>query len=205
MTDYSSTIAGNYPGGIRITCILDEGAPTIVTSFDQAGMSQKTLTWNSEIEEGDIVAISNDTSATFSACSGIPLMEHPVNAETLIIGRVVSPPRMMKFPAADADANTLAKRLAGKYYRTALVEIWGGITKIQAVTVIANGTNACVPGVGTTLVVDISECQSAKDLVFDSVASGGVGVIPFHYMPAGVDGDTYTVLVGITGLMLAQS
>jgi len=206
MTDNTSTIAGNYPGGIRITCILDEGAPTVSTNtYDRAGLSQTALTWASELKEGDLVAISNDTAGTYAACNGIPLVEVPQNGETLVIGRIVSPPRLMKFPATSSEADTLAKRLSGKYYRTALVELWGGITKIMAATFVCNGTNACVQGVGATLKLGISASVAAGNLVFGAAASGGAGVIPFHYAPAGTSGDTYTVLVGITDLMTAQT
>jgi hypothetical protein len=45
MADNTSDIAGNYAGGIRITCILDEGAPTIVDSFDQMGLEAKSYTF----------------------------------------------------------------------------------------------------------------------------------------------------------------
>ena len=202
-TDNTSKIAGDYPGGIRITCILDEGAPTIVTSYDQQNRSQKTLTWASEIEEGDYVGISNDTAGTYAACGGIPLVETPVDKETLVIGRVRSTPRLVRFPAADADANDLSERLAGKYYRIALVEIYGGITKIKDAVVKSNGTNGVVQGVGTTLNFNITDSAAAKDLCFITAADKGVGVIPFHYMASGEAGDTATVLVGINGLMYA--
>jgi len=205
MTDSTSDIAGDYPGGQRITCILDEGAPTIVTSFDQAGRSQKTLTWAAEIEEKDYVGISNDTAGTYAACGGIPLLELPANGETLVIGRVVSTPRLVRFPAVSADADTLAERLAGKYYRVALVEIYGGIDKLKDATIMCDGSNACVQGVGATLKFNMTSALAAKDLCFDSAASGGVGVIPFHYVAAGSDGDTATCLVGITGLMIAAT
>jgi hypothetical protein len=37
----------------------------------------------------------------------------------------------------------------------------------------------------------------------DSAASGGTGLIPFHYVAAGTDGDTSSCLVGVTGLITA--
>lgn len=204
MTDNTSSIAGNYAGGIVITCILDEGAPTVSsTSYDQLGQSAKGLTWASELAENDIVAISNDTANTYAATGGLPVVEKPVNTETLVIGQIVGTPRLMAFPAASADADTLAERLAGKYYRVANVMIFGGITAVREATIMCDGSNACVPGVGTTLKYNITSGATNHELSFDSAASGGVGVIPFHYVPAGSDGDTYTCLVGITGLLLA--
>jgi hypothetical protein len=204
MTYNTSDYAGNYPSILPITCILNEGAPTIVTSYDQLGQSQKTLTWASELYEGNYVAITNDTAVTYDACKGIPCVEKPVNGETLVIGKIVGTPRLVKFPANDAAANTLAERIAGRYYRIANVEILGGITKLEDATVMADGSNACVPGVGTTLKYNITSGDDAgAGLQLDSVESGGEGVIPFHYAPAGTDGDTTTVLVGITAPLVA--
>ena len=203
--DNTSKIAGDYPGGLRLTCILDEGAPTIVTSFDQMGLEATSYTFATPLEEGDVVALSNDSANTYVACGGIPVVEKPANGETLVFGRIVSTPQLQAMPAADADADTLAERLSGEYYRIADVEIWAGITKITKATVMANGTNATVPGVGATLKFNITSGYSATDqgLQFDSAASAGVGVIPFHAVPAGTDGDLYSCLVGITGPMIA--
>lgn len=205
MTDNTSTIAGNYPGGIRITCILEEGNPTVSTSsYDPTGQYRTNLTYASELAEGDVVALANDTGCTFAATGGIPVVEKAGNGETLVIGQIVSTPKMIRMPATSAAANSLANRLAGKYYRTAVVEIWC-CNKVAVATIMQNGSNACVPGVGTTLKYNITSGYSGHTLCFDSDSSGGVGVIPFHYVAAGSDGDTATALVGITGLMFAAT
>jgi len=206
MTAATSTIAGNYPGGIRITCILEEGNPTVGSQhYSQVGFYNTALTYASELYEGDVVALANDSDCTFTATGGIPVVEKASNGETLVIGQIVSAPKMKKFPAASSDADSLAKRLAGKYYRTAIVELWGGITKVTTATVMCNGTNACVPGVGTTLNFNITSSYAAHGLCFDSASANGTGVIPFHYVPAGSDGDTYTILCGITGPFYAAT
>ena len=109
---------------------------------------------------------------------------------------------MLNTPATDAAANDLDERLDGKYYRCANVEIMGGITSIQEATVMCDGGNATAPGVGTTLKFNITSGYAANGkLQFDTASSGGTGVIPFHTVPTGTDADTYTCLVGITGLM----
>lgn len=202
MTDTRSTIAGNYPGGIRLTCILNEGAPTVVTSYDQQGRTQKTLTFAAGLAENDIVAIANDSDCTFVACGGVPCVETPANGETLVVGQIVSTPEINRFPANDAAANDLSERLAGGYYRTAIVEFWPFIKVIKA-DIMVDGSNACVPGVGATLKYNITSGSANHKLSFDSAANSGVGVVPLHYVAAGSDGDTATALVGITGLMLA--
>lgn len=202
MTDNTSTIAGNYPGGIRITCILNEGNPTITTrSFDQRGLYSTQCTYASELQEGDVVALANNSDCTYVATGGVPVMERGADSESLIIGQIVSTPKTLKTPAASTDANSLALRLAGKYYRTAIVELWGGITKVTDATVMCNGTNATVPGVGATIAFNITSGYANHSLCFDQVSSGGQGAIPLTYVAAGSDGDTYTCLVGITDLM----
>lgn len=204
MTSYESTIAGNYKGtGPRIECILDEGAPTRhANSMMPTGETLTVITWASQLEEGQVVALSNDVACTYSATEGSPVVEKAVDSESLVIGQIVSKPELKGFAPTDASANDLSERLAAKYYRTAIVEfhIPG---RVVAAQFMANGTNACVPGVGATLKANITKMYTADNdgYFFDAAASGGVGVIPLHYAPAGTDGDTYTVLCLLTGLL----
>lgn len=208
MTDNTNTVAGNYQGGIRLTCILDEGAPTKYTAMKSDGTYENVWVWASPLEEGDVVAISNDTANTWAATGGIPLVEKPVNGETFVIGMIVSSPEPVVSPTAtDADTDTLAERLTGKYYRTAEVEIWGGITKIMKAVVMHDGTRTLTPGGGTTAKFNITSGYSGtgQGLQLDLEASGGVGIIPFHHVAAGSDGDLSNCLVGITGLLIATT
>ena len=206
MTDNTVNYAGSHPGlkNVTKTCILNEGAPTVVDrSYGADGLWEKTLTWATELYPGDYVAICNDTDVTFSACGGVPVVEKAANAESLVVGKIVSVPRPnMFFPAASADANDLSERLAGKYYRVANVEIMAGITKLEEAVIMCDGTNATTPGDGQYLKFNITSSYANHGLYFDTDNNkGGVGVIPFHYVPAGTDGDLYSCLVGITGLM----
>ena len=201
-TDGTTDYAGNYPGGIRITCILDEGAPTVANSYDQLGKKQKTLTWAAELNEGDVVAISNDTACTFAACGGNPCVEKAVTTEALVVGQIVGVPRLVNFPAADADANDLSERLAGGYHRTAVVEFWAFNKVIEGVHM-CNGTDAQVPGVAGTVRFNITSGYTNHGLYFDSSNTGGTCAVPLHYVAAGSDGDLYTSLYGITGLVTA--
>ena len=203
-TDSTSDIAGDYSGGIRITCILNEGNPTIATtSYDEMGKSAKGLTWASELEENNLVAIDNSSNCTYAACGGIPCVERATATETLVIGRIVSTPKLQRFPATSALANTLAKRLAGEYYRTAVVEIWGGITKVADAIVMTDGSHDCVPGVGATLGFNVAGGYADDGSLNLDYYGTGVGIIPFHYVTVDADGDTATVLVGITGMLYA--
>lgn len=204
MTDNTSSIAGDYKGGIEITCILNEGAPTVTSrTYGRDGTYDPGVVWASELKKGDVVAITNDSVVTFAAAGGIPVVETPVNNETLVIGYIDEEPTLRKTPPTTAAGDSLAKRLAGGYYRYATVVILGGITAVRKATVMCDGTNATVPGVGSTLKYNITSGSANSELSFVSAASGGVGVIPFHAVPAGTDGDTYSCLVGITGLMIA--
>jgi len=207
MTDNTSSIAGDYPGGIRVTCILNEGNPTVTaTSFDEIGRSAKGLTWASELEENNLVAIDNSSNCTYVACGGIPCVERATNAETLVIGRIVSVPKLQAFPATSALANTLSKRLAGEYYRTALVEIWGGITKVTDAIVQDDGSHAVVPGVATTLNYNMTDGYADDgSLNLIEAAGNGVGLIPFHYVVGASAGDLYSCLVGVTGMLYANT
>ena len=206
MADNTSSIAGNYPGGIKIPCILDEGAPTVTArTYDRTGKYAPGVTWASELYKDDIVALSNDTAATYAATGGLPLVELPVDGETLVIGQIVTEPELVVHPPTTAAANTLAERLAGQYYRVATVEIWGGITKIMKANVMQNGANAVVVGQSTILHYNITRGTALHTLCFDAEASGGVGVVAMHYCAAGTDGDTISCLVGINGILDAAT
>ena len=202
-----STIAGNYGGGIPITCILNEGAPTITDSgtyFGATGETEKVLTWATPLAENDWVAICDETDCMYIECGGNPVMERAANGETLVIGRIVSTPKLQKMPANDAAANDLDERLAGDYYRTAVVEIFGGITAIMKARVMCDGTNTVVPGVSTYLEMNMAGNLADHELAFDMDGTdNGVGVIPFHDVPNAANGTEYSCLVGVTGMLIA--
>lgn len=198
-----STIAGNYGGGIPITCILNEGAPTVTASgtyYGATGQTEKVLTWAAAISENDWVAICDDVLCMYAECDGLPVMELPDNGDTLMIGRVISTPKLQKMPANDAAANDLDERLAGDYYRTAVVEIFGGITAIIKGRVMCDGSKTVVPGVATNLDFNMAQSAAKHELAFD-MTGAGVGVIPFHDVPTDTNGVEYSCLVGITGML----
>jgi hypothetical protein len=207
MTDNQSSIAGDYRGtGPVIECILDEGATTYrARQMMPNGKQMGVFSYASPLEEGQVVALSNNAYAMYEECEGMPVVERAVNTESLVIGQIVSTPKLHAMaPTTDGDADYLNERLAGHYYRTALVEfhISGRIVEAQ---IMCNGSNALVPGVMTTLNFNITSAyvSGARGYYFDSGASNGVGGIPLHYVPAGSDGDLYTALVLLTGLLYA--
>ena len=205
VNDSTSYIAGNYGQGQTITCILDEGDVTPGTGIDAYGREQATYAFTSGLAEGDWVALSNDADNTFAATGGLILVEKAVTGEGLVLGRIVgTPTALKKVPATAAEANTLKERLAGGFYRKARVEITAfPIGSIKKFTVYSDGTNATVPGTGTTLLLSIAGTYANHGGYLDSAVSGGTGLIPLHSVPAGDDGDTCNILAVVTGLITA--
>lgn len=208
MTDYRSDIAGSYKNyGPTVLCILDEGAVTnrSKTVMPQTGQEISVFTYASPLYMGQVVALSNDTANTYAATEGMPVVERAVNAETLVVGQIVSEPQLLTAPSTtDADNDTLAERLAAKTYRVALVEFHISGT-VKKCSIMANGSNALVPGVMTTLNFNMASAYAsgARGYHFDSAAANGVGGIPLHYVGAGSDGDLYSALVLLTAMNYA--
>lgn len=207
MTDYRSNIAGDYPDNApEISVWLNEGAITVVSAGYGAGMRSQTFcTFATELREGDWVALANDAECLYSTLGPLPVVEKAVNAESLTFIQLTGTPEPSKIPAATGDADTLAKRITGGYMRKCRAKIYGGITGVKKATVMANGTNATIPGIATTLNFNITSAYAAttvkNKLCFDSAAANGVGVIPLQYVPAGVDGDLYNCEVGLVASM----
>lgn len=205
MTDYRSNIAATFHTSPvpEITAILDEGAITVGTGFGVGGRKETMCTLAAELYEGDYVALSNDAASLFAECGGLPVVEKAVNTESLVIFEIVTIEPAENTPANTTAANSLTKRIAGKFYRKARVRVYGGITAVVKADVMCDGTNATVPGVGTTLNFNITSSYANHKLCFDSASANGVGVIPFHNVPAGTDGDLYSCTVGLTAAFYA--
>ena len=201
MTDNTSDYAQNftYPEK-RYSCYLDEGAITVSTAYDLQGKEQKVCSYAAELKENDWVAISNDTGNTYAATGGSLLVEKPVSGESFVIGRIVGLPRTGKIPASSGVADTLAKRLSAGYLRSAIVEVTAFNAIIEGVFV-CDGTNAQSPGVATKLKMTLAGSYGGNGLVMDGSGSGGANAVPLHYCPAGTDGDTYSCMFGITGMI----
>lgn len=195
-----STIAGDILGGIPLTCILDEGAITVTDrTFGSGGTYETGMTFATELREGDVVTLSDATSNTYEACKGMPVVETVSNGDDKVFGIITSSPRLVIMPANTAAGDSLTKRLAGQYYRVATVEVWGGITAVRTAHLKSLDAVAVVPGVLTTLDVDVSQSTADHDLVLNDIAAAaGAGFMPLHYAPkAAAD---VTILVGIVGL-----
>lgn len=200
MSDNRTGIAGSFGKNFYPTALLEEGAITLATGYDPYGGRERTIAVGAApLHEGEPAALVNSSENTFAATHGNILVEVPQNGESLVLGRIGTP-EQPKTPASASLADTLTKRLSGGYLRTSGIEfLFQGIVK--KVTVKCDGSNPTIPGIGTTLKLDITDSQDADNLVFVQCASGGTGVIPLHYVPAGTAGDTYDCAVIMTGLV----
>lgn len=201
-----STYATEYGGVLQIPCIIDEGAPTVTArTYGPGGTFEVGHTWATELRKNDVISLSGETSNTYETCKGMPVVETVTNADDKVFGMIISEPRLVVTPPSTAATNTLQERLDGQYYRVATVEIWGGITAIRTAHLLTADAVAIVPGVETTLDVDVSQSNTDHDLVLNDVASGGVGFMPLHYVAKTTAGTSYTILVGMTALGTAAT
>ncbi len=209
MTDGTNNIAGMFAHrGPEPTVILNEGAPTVTASgsyFGGEGQTEKVLTWADQIAEGNLVALVVETDNTWAATDGVLMVEKPTTTEAFVVGRVSSTPKLVTMPATTAAGNTLAKRLAGGYYRTAEIELMAGVTAVLKAEVTADAATTPTTVGATTLLKHNLTSDYADDdtteikLIADS--SGGTGLIAFHYCANTASADVTNCLVGVTGLM----
>jgi|LGVF01.1.fsa_nt_gb hypothetical protein len=199
-SEYAGEIGGT---GLQLTCILNEGAPTVTArTYGPGGTYETGHTWASELRKGDVVTIDASTNCTFEACRGLPCMEPVSNGDDKVSGIILTEPKHAVVPGTSAAADTLVERLAGKYYRVATVEIWAGITAVRKAHVLCIGTGAITPGSTTELDVDVSQSTTDHDLVLNDRT--GTGFIPFHYVPDD-SGVSYSCLVGVHTLGTATT
>lgn len=202
----TSDISGDIGGGILVTCILDEGAPTVSDSIvDQSGATVTGLTWASALKKNEWVALSAETSNTYAACNGMPVVEAVSNGDDLVVGRIVSTPQIMVVPATSGVADSLTKRLAAQYYSVATVEIMV-CTSIMEVTLKTADAVAVTPGGVSLLDVDVSESAGSEGLTVNDVAgaAGSANWFSFHYQ-AKAAGAEVTILLGVKGFGTAAT
>jgi len=197
-----STIAGIYEGGVQLTCILAEGAPTVTeTTWGQDGFYDRGMTSASPLTVDSWVTLDVATENTYDTTKGTPVVKAITNG-SLIIGKIISEPKWVATPANTAAGNSWAKILAGQFYRIATVWFPGitGVAKMQLQGLTAA---AIVPGVQATLELDASlsvaaaAARNPETLCGSDVSSGGVGMFSFHYVASGAA--LVSILVGFTG------
>lgn len=191
--------AGDYTnGGIRRTCILDEGAITVGTAYTLGGGKAPAYTFATEISIGMVVSVSTDTGNTWANTGGSIMVNRVANNGDLCFGVVISEPEWEKVPASTTAADSLAKRLAGKYHRVATVWFPTLIAMTKATLVTANAANV-VPGTVSILDIDVSACTAGAGITVNDIASGGcANICSMHYQAQAAD-TTVPIMIGFFG------
>jgi hypothetical protein len=161
---------------IVIDVILNEGAITVgavKTILSKGAMiANKTYTFATPVVAGDLIQLTaDDAGITYEACQGRIVVEK-ASSTGGAIGRVLqtSGP-LVENPATTGAADTLAKRLAGKYYRVVPVVIYAD----EYVTVPVDGSNTAITVAGY-LTWDVSATEYVK--------AGSSGMMACHHAAA---------------------
>ncbi len=81
---------GDYTdGGVRRTCLLDEGAVTVSNAYGIGGGTAATYAFAAEVKKGYVVTISTDTGNTWANTGGSLLVNLPANGTDLVFGIVI--------------------------------------------------------------------------------------------------------------------
>ena len=203
-------ISDEFNDGSNYTCILNEGAPTVQYAFTATNLRTPTVTWGTQLYRKEWVALETGSECTGAATGGLPVVRRVADGDTAIIGEIVTEPWLdTKIPSTGA-ADTLAKRLAGGYFRTATVRFLG-VDGLAPATLVTADAKEIVPGVSGNLIGDVSGMTGSADglkgkgLVLNDINGGGASVISFHYA-AKAAGATHRILIGyIGGLMKGQT
>ncbi len=195
-----SLIAGDSGGGEPLPTILFEGAPTVTDdALGPDGYTDTVITFASPLKKDDIVVMDVQTENTYAATKGLAVAK-AIAAGTLIVGRIITTPKLARAPPNTAAGNTWAKQLAGEYYRTATVQ-WFGIAGVCKAIIKGQNAAAIVPGVAGTMKIDASDSIALQGgvvtLAIEDVANGGAGIVSFHYIPAAAA--DVSALVGFVG------
>jgi hypothetical protein len=178
------SLADQYAGdvgslGIPYSCYLYEGHIQVKSGrIGRTGRKHTDIDYESELHEGDLVEIFSDAALTNQACRGLPVLREATAGDTFV-GEIVSIQPARGFPADENEVTALATMLSQDLLRTATVEIYGlQATMLRETLIPANGGGAdnIVPGAYATVAWDISEKK------WKYVASGGLGLVPFHYL-----------------------
>jgi len=141
--------------GVVVPCILEEGNITVYSgktlSDGAVRRAESHYAFASEIEKNDLVYVASDAAYTYDGCQGMPVVAK-TSSTNGIQGIVLDDPRkLVSRPATSAAADSVADRIAGKFYRVALV--W-----FPAFAYTSQLANAASPNIsiGGALIYDVS-------------------------------------------------
>ena len=200
-TDTNQTVGGF----IKITCILDEGgftvnSPNTVISDGgvlNAGYAYTFTTAASRLNKYDPVCLKINTGVTYAITEGRPVVCAPV-ADEGIFGYVLTEPKAMTALTqltSTVAADTLAERLAGRYYRYAQVVLFCNMAEAK----VTDGSTILV---GSNLVYDASDEDYLVDATGDAGADGGdnMACVSAHYSATAEDN-----VLGLHGLHIVKT
>jgi len=140
------------------------------------------------------VEIYSDSALTYGACRGLPVLRE-ATAVNGFVGEIVTIEPAKNIPATEDEVTSLATMLSQDLLRRATVEIYGlQATMLRECLIPANGEGALniEPGASDKLAWDVSAGK------WKYVASGGLGVVPMHYLAGSTSVDvTGPVLLGL--------
>lgn len=195
-----STVAAWEGGGVDYPCIINDGTLTVASKvYGPDGFTDSGVSLGTPLYKDQYVTLDTDAANTYEATGGLPVV-CGLSAASLIVGKIITEPKFVVMPTS--TSSTRATILSNKWYRVATVRFFGvvGITKA---TLVGASTANVVPGTAALLKIDdsasaaLAAAGSVETLSVYDVASGGTGLISFHYVASG--SATVSILVGFTG------
>jgi hypothetical protein len=137
--------------GIVLSCIAEEGNITVYggkTLSDGRSMQAKPqYAFAAPLVEGDFVSLASDAAYTYDACEGQPVVQKTASTNGIQGVVLQDPGKLVANPPNSAAADSVAERIAGKYYRT--VYVWFPAWRYQGILTNANSPNVTIGGVVT--------------------------------------------------------
>ena len=165
---------------VIVNCWLEEGDIT-VTSANTLEMksrmnTQKAFSWASAsmLGKGNKVSLLADVAFLYASLLGKPIVSTPATTSG-IVGEILDYPEPLQYqPSSTTAANSIAKRVAGRFYRLAPVRF----DYLGYETVPVDGTVGGPIAVGDRLTYDISSAVYIKD------AGAASPLVSCHYSAA---------------------
>jgi hypothetical protein len=153
---------GRVSAPVMIDCWLEEGAITVnaanTIQYGGSMLSMPSETYGAVLTIRDLVQLASaDAAYTFDLLAGKPIVSK-VSGSGGVVGEILTyPTRPVQTPASTGAADTLAKRVAGKFYRIGVIRLFG----VQYCPVLCDAGTAIV--VGDRLLYDVSDAKWKKD------------------------------------------
>jgi hypothetical protein len=195
---------GDYTdGGVKRSCLLDEGAITVGSAYGIGGGSSTTYGFAAEIKKGMVVGLSTDAANTWANTDGSILVNQIAASTDVIIGIVISEPEFTRKPSV--SKSTLADRIAGEYLRAATV--WfPGVTAITKATLKCANAGIVTPGTVSILKIDQSECAAGGGITVNDLAnSGAANICSMHYQAKSASAVVPIMIAFLGGTTAAQA